>query len=205
MCPPHRKQVKHYHEPGDLHELTFSTYRRQPLLTNHVWQSWLSQHIEEASRSQQCRLIAFVFMPEHLHLLILPEQPDPKTISRFLAAVKRPVSVKVKEALHSSGSPLLEKLTIQERPGKTVFRFWQEGAGYDRNLNREQTVMSAIDYIHENPVRRGLVVRASDWKWSSARWYETEGSVVDADLPELQHLPAEYFVRDSQNQIRSDE
>ena len=30
---------------------------------------------------------------------------------------------------------------------------------------------SGIDYIHANPVRRGLVGRAEDWKWSSARWY----------------------------------
>jgi putative transposase len=28
-----------------------------------------------------------------------------------------------------------------------------------------------IDYIHANPVRRGLVTRAEDWEWSSARWY----------------------------------
>ncbi len=30
---------------------------------------------------------------------------------------------------------------------------------------------SGIDYIHANPVRRGLVARAEDWEWSSARWY----------------------------------
>ena len=28
-----------------------------------------------------------------------------------------------------------------------------------------------IDYIHTNPVRRGLVARVEDWEWSSARWY----------------------------------
>jgi hypothetical protein len=32
VARPHRKLVKHYHEPGDLHELTFSYYKRQPLL-----------------------------------------------------------------------------------------------------------------------------------------------------------------------------
>jgi len=29
-----------------------------------------------------------------------------------------------------------------------------------------------IHYIHNNPVRRGLVDRAADWRWSSAAWYE---------------------------------
>lgn len=33
------------------------------------------------------------------------------------------------------------------------------------------TLLYMIDYIHHNPVRRGLVTRAEDWKWSSARWF----------------------------------
>jgi hypothetical protein len=40
----------------------------------------------------------------------------------------------------------------------------------DRNLDHAETVLAAIDYLHRNPVRRGLVERAVDWQWSSARW-----------------------------------
>jgi putative transposase len=32
--------------------------------------------------------------------------------------------------------------------------------------------MAMIEYLHMNPVRRGLVGRASEWRWSSAGWYE---------------------------------
>ena len=42
----HRKTIRHYHEPGDLHELTFSRYRRQSLLTNDAWRKRLSGHVE---------------------------------------------------------------------------------------------------------------------------------------------------------------
>ena len=35
---PHRKTVRRFHEPGDLHELTFSCYRRMPLLANSFMQ-----------------------------------------------------------------------------------------------------------------------------------------------------------------------
>jgi len=34
-----------------------------------------------------------------------------------------------------------------------------------------------IDYIHGNPIRRGLVIRPEDWKWSSADWYEGKNSL----------------------------
>ena len=43
--------------------------------------------------------------------------------------------------------------------------------GYERNLTKPTTVLAAIDYLHHNPVRRGLVKRAVDWKWSRARYY----------------------------------
>ena len=66
----HRKRVRHYDEPGHFHELTFSCYRRMPLLTNDVWRAMLSVSIDRAVKGHSFRLIAFVFMPEHVHLLI---------------------------------------------------------------------------------------------------------------------------------------
>ena len=74
--------------------------------------------------------------------------------------MKRPVSADAKRDLQRAGSPLFKRLTVRERPGKEVFRFWQEGPGYDRNLQNPATVMSSMDYIHLNPVRRKLVTQA---------------------------------------------
>ena len=51
--------------------------------------------------------------------------------------------------------------------------------------------MAAIDYIHLNPVRRGLAKRAVDWKWSSARFYASDAMAQDPDLPEVDGLPSE--------------
>ena len=40
------------------------------------------------------------------------------------------------------------------------------------------TLRRMIDYVHLNPVRRGLVERAAEWVWSSAGWYEGGGGSV---------------------------
>lgn len=177
---PHRKLVKHYHEPGDLHELTFSCYHRQPLLTNDRWRQQLSRCLDAAGEECDIQLAAFVFMPEHVHLLVVPTSTEP-AIDRYLTRVKQPFSAWVKGQLIEAKSTLLDRLTIQERPGKTSFRFWQEGPGYDRNLSTPAVIEAAIDYIHLNPVRRGFVERAIDWKWSSASWYLLH--------PPRRHLP----------------
>ena len=65
----------------------------------------------------------------------------------------------------------MKELTIQERPGKTVFRFWQEGPGHDANLRDRESIVKAIRYMHFNPVKRGLCATPDDWAWSSARQY----------------------------------
>jgi putative transposase len=190
--PPHRKRIKHYHEPGDLHEFTFSCYQRMPLLTNDVWREMFCRQIDRALRKKSWRLVAFVLMPEHVHLLAYPTTL-PADVDLFLSAVKQPYSSRIRRLLKRTKSLLLKRLTIRERPDRMVFRYWQEGPGYDRNVHSERAVMAAIAYLHENPVRRGLVRKATDWKWSSARWYASEGALIDADLPEIQGLPAEFW------------
>jgi putative transposase len=50
--------------------------------------------------------------------------------------------------------------------------------------------VAAIDYIHLNPVRRGLVKRAVDWRWSSARYYLEPQRARDEALPIIHGLPA---------------
>ena len=190
----HRKRVRHFHEARDCHGLTFSCYRRMPLLTNDVWREMLSRTIDRAIEGHRFGLVAFVYMPEHVHLLVYPTCEAAK-VDGVLKAIKQPFSNRVKRLLLAAGSRLLDRLTVQERPGKTAFRFWQEGPGYDRNLTTAKTVSAAIDYLHLNPVRRGLVREAAHWRWSSCRFYGSEGTSQDAALPQIHPFPAEFWDR----------
>lgn len=152
----------------------------------------LCQSIDRALIRYQFNLIAFVIMPEHLHLLVYPTTHEYK-IDRFLAAIKRPFSYRIKEMLIEQQHPLLAELTIRTRPGKTAFRFWLEGPGYDRNFFSKKAVEAAVNYLHLNPVKRGLATVCREWKYSSARWYESNGESVDPDLPTIHGLPWDFF------------
>jgi len=178
----HRKTIKHFQEERQVHELTFSCFERRPLLTNDTWRDNLSRAIDTAGEQQGFLLHAFVFMPEHVHLLVTPVSPT-SDVSKYLAQIKRPFSAEIEELLTQRKSGLLKQLTVEERPGKTSFRYWQEGPGFDRNITDEASIAVAIDYIHANPVKRGMAVRAVDWRWSSARFYLSEPS--GRQFPEL--------------------
>ena len=45
------------------------------------------------------------------------------------------------------------------------------GSYYDRNVRDELEFIEKLQYIHRNPVRRGLVNEPAEWKWSSFRHY----------------------------------
>ena len=188
MFSAKRKTFLRYHEPGHFHELTFSCYRRRQLLTTDTGRAKLAEIQDAANQAEQMDLVAFVFMQEHVHLLVFPRQEEPD-VPRYLGGIKQPFSRWVKQRLIELNSPLLQELTIRERPGKTCFRLWQEGPGYDRNLYSRQAIEAAVEYIHLNPVRRGLCPRAIDWRWSSARYYLNDPPCQQEDLPTIHGLP----------------
>jgi len=160
---PHRKRVHHYEEPGTLHELTFSCYRRLHLLSNDPWRGMLSQAVDRACPRHRFGLVAFVYVPKHVYLLVRPRATR-YHMDRLLRAIKRPYFLRIKRLLEQAGSPLLRRLTVRQRPGVSTSRFWQEGPGYDRNPTQPGTVRAAIDYLHSNPVCRRLVEAAVDWR-----------------------------------------
>ena len=120
---PRRKTIRHFHESGDVHELTFSCCWRLLNLTNNPWRARLSSAIDEACQPVGCYLAAFVYMPEHVHLLVWGIQAK-EDVSRLLGAIKRPVAAHVRADLLRTKSRLLNRLTIRAR-GRTVFRYWQ--------------------------------------------------------------------------------
>ncbi len=185
----HRKQVKHFHEPGHLHEFTFSCSQRQPLLSRPGRMELLARCLDRANMECHVQLVAFVFMPEHVHLLTYFQDEQPN-FGLYLARIKQPFSKQVRAELEKNEPDQLKQFLVQERPGKTCFRFWQAGPGFDRNIFSREAVEASVNYIHANPVKRGLCERATDWNWSSARYYEANPLLQQHDdLPFIHGFP----------------
>ena len=182
----HRKQIKHIEHPNHARELTFSCFRRFPLLANDVFKQLLAESIDRAVERHGFDLVAFVFMPEHVHLIVYPRRPG-ANVSELLYALKRPHSFRVKQWMIEHDDAWLSKLTIRERKDKTVFRFWQEGPGYDRNIDSPETLLSSIEYLHFNPVKRGLCTSPREYRWSSWRHYH--GGSTER-LPKVHGVPS---------------
>jgi len=186
----HRKRLRRFNLPGQARELTFSTHQRRPLLAAPEFARLTLRAIAEAIPSSDFRLLAFVVMPEHVHLLLVPwrnvAQPDPR---RLLSFIKRRTAYDIKRALQQLGNESLPQELAVVRPDRTVFRFWLPGGGYDRNLTTTDAVHASFEYIHANPVKRGLSRTPGGYEWSSARqWLEPE-AVIPEWMPRIERVP----------------
>ncbi len=161
-----RKKVRHFDEPGHAHFLTFSCYHRLPLLGKDRSRLWFIDALQKARAKHGFHLWAWVIMPEHVHFLVWPKDPDYK-MQAILADVKRPVGEMAIAWLQANHPEFLVRLTVRNR-NRTYRRFWQAGPGQDRNVYDPVAAHQIAEYIHGNPVQRGLAGRPEDWPWSSA-------------------------------------
>lgn len=154
--------------------ITFSCERQLPLLGSAAIRDFVRDKLALCHHQHQFRLLAWVLMPEHVHLLIVPGTIPP---TKFLISLKTKISMGVLGRWKETEAPILTNL----KRTNGSHRFWLTGGGFDRNIRDRKELIETILYINQNPVKRGLVLRPIDWEWSSAAAYHGR----DARPPKL--------------------
>ncbi|MHC5199146.1 MAG: REP-associated tyrosine transposase [Planctomycetota bacterium] len=177
----YRKRCRRWNRPCHVHALTFSCFHNRPFLQDLSVCAMLADSLSTACARHNLALWAFVFMPEHVHLLVWPRQVN-YSISTFLQAVKQPLSRRVIRFHKKHQTSQLSQMATGQK--KQPYRFWQAGGGYDRNIVGPDTAWNVMHYIHQNPVRRKLVEYPNDWFYSSYKdWHTDETGPMDIDKP----------------------
>jgi putative transposase len=129
------------------------------------------QALELGRTRQQYDLWAYVVMPEHVHVVLLPHEAV--GIASILTTIKQSVAKRALLWLGREAPNFLTRLEDRQPNGQRNYRFWQRGGGYDRNLRTVADIHQKIEYVHANPVRRGLVDSPDAWPWSSYNAWQT--------------------------------
>jgi putative transposase len=160
------KGLKRYYGRGDLHFLTFSCYRRLPLLgTMHARNVFVAA-LRKMRERYGFLLVGYVVMPEHVHLLI--SEPRKGSPSMVLKVLKQRVSRDLRKKTRRG--PIGQVRLSFMRGGEGVPRFWQSRF-CDFNVYSAKKKREKLEYMHANPVTRGLVEHPKDWPWSSFSFY----------------------------------
>jgi putative transposase len=154
--------LKRYQQAHCLHFITFSCYRRAPLLASPEARSVFEQTLERVRQWYRIYIAGYVVMPEHVHLLI--SEPECDKLSVVIQMLKQNVAQQLKEKPRPVSPKNGETRTGHPSP------FWY-ARYYDFNVWSEKKRIEKLRYIHRNPVKRGLVQKPEDWEWSSIRHY----------------------------------
>jgi putative transposase len=138
--------LKRFYGTGGLHFITWSCYRRLPLLASPARRDLFLTVLERMRERYRFAAIGYVVMPEHVHLLVSePQIANPSTVVQ---------AVKLGFARRSDLSG----------------QIWQRRF-YDFNVWSQRKEIEKLKYMHRNPVVRGLVTEPDQWPWSSYRSY----------------------------------
>ncbi len=141
---------------------------RLPVFQTDAIKAISCEAINSARQSCGFLLFAYVIMPNHMHMLT----DSPRKPSEVLRFIKGNISRKVIDYLkeHSYESSL-QKLERESGKRNHQYSLW----AHDTNVFSvfsESALMQKVNYIHLNPARGGLVERAIDYHWSSARCWQ---------------------------------
>jgi putative transposase len=158
--------LKRIHQPGHLHHVTFSCYRRLPLLKSERAKNLFVGELARVRREYKFLLVGYVVMPEHVHLLM--SKPTKAEVTTVLKMLKQRESWKMRKKRKSEA---LGQLRLEFSEEAKLKSFWQ-ARYYDFNVYKVHKLREKLRYMHANPVMRGLVRNPGDWPWSSWGFYE---------------------------------
>jgi len=151
--------------------ITIVTKDRLPVFQIDTIKAITCKAIDEARQSHGFLLFAYVIMPDHMHLLT--DQPQkPSDLLRYIkGTIAHRVIQYLKEKDYQSS---LEQLRHEEWKRSHRYSLWQQEKNVFSVIS-EAVFMQKVNYIHQNPTQAGLVERAIDYRWSSARrWQRCE-------------------------------
>lgn len=159
------KNLKRIIGRGDLHFITFCCYQRRPLLACARSRNLAVQILKEVRARYHFRVVGYVIMPEHVHLLI--SECGSARPSTILQVFKQRLSRRWRRKQRVPKGQLALAFPSKE---PALRRFWQRRY-YDFNIYSRAKVIQKLHYMHANPVREKLVWHPGDWPWSSWCFY----------------------------------
>ncbi len=173
-----------FHNKTGLYFVSFATVYWIDVFTRQLYFDVLSESVRYCRKEKAMELYAYCFMPSHVHFIFRSGNEQPMELLRDF---KRYTSKKVIEAILDNPQESRKEwlLWMFEQAGKkqenvSKYQFWQHH-NQPIELWSEKVIKQKIDYIHNNPVENGFVTDSIDWKYSSARNYQEDHTVMEID------------------------
>ncbi len=171
-----------------LYYLTFQIVDWIDVFTRQVYRDIVIESLRFAIENKNLNIFAFVIMSNHMHAIM---QSNTGELSNTIRDFKKFTSKRIIEMVQSMPESrrkwMINRFTCNARQHAhyQIFQVWTH-ENHAIYLYSPEFIREKFEYLHDNPVRAGLVEKPEDYLYSSARFYaglDCVLPIVDIGLP----------------------
>ena len=168
-----------------IYFLTFTVTDWVDVFTRLNYRIIIAESLDYCRKNKGLKLYAWCLMTNHIHLVCSIEEPFRMTdfLRDYKKFTAKAVLNDIQQLPESRRDWMLHRFEFAGKFDNRIekYRFWQDKS-HPIELTTTEMIDQRINYVHENPVRTGLVVKAEDYLYSSARNYAGLRSIIEIDL-----------------------
>ena len=161
------------------HFITSTIVEWLPVFTTAACCDVVVRSFEYCRQHKGLRVYVWVILDNHVHAIVSGPQ-----LARTLADLKKFTAHAILDQLRfESREWLLNQLAYYCAAHKlrSSHQVWQEGV-HPQSINGDEMMLQKLEYLHNNPVKRGLVASPEHWRYSSAHeWLRGANPVMGVD------------------------
>lgn len=162
-------------EKTGIHFLTCTVINWLPVFSRVETKDIITASLQFLQDENRLILYAYVIMENHLHL-VASSDDLPAEIQKFKSFTARQIIDFLEK---ENVSYFLRQFKVYKpRHKSSAYQLWQEGS-QPKLIQGTEMMRQKIEYIHNNPVKRGYVDLPAHWRYSSARNYEGMEGIID--------------------------
>jgi len=165
-------RIYKFYNPQGLYFVSFATINWIDIFTRPLYKDILVENLNYCIKNKGLIIYAWVIMTNHVHLIIRTRKEPLQDIMRdFKGYTSKKILKMIKENPHESRKEWMLSLFSnagQKNPNNKSFQLWRQDNKPMELEAKSFDVDHTIEYIHNNPVKMGFVIKPEDYLYSSA-------------------------------------
>ena len=153
------------HNENAAHFITSTVVEWLPIFTTQACCDIVVKSLEYCRQHKELKIYAWVILDNHFHAIVAGP-----AVARTIAALRKFTAHEILDQLKAEGREwLLNQLGYFCAAHKqaSAHQVWQEGV-HPQSMITDEIMLQKLEYLHNNPVKRGLVAAPEHWRYSSA-------------------------------------
>ena len=156
--------------------VTFSVVEWLPIFVNEDAFQIVTDSLNFCHRQKQMRTNAYVIMPTHFHAIVFDADGRSDRLQDSLTQFRKFTGRSLADYCDKHAPVCFREVLKETAPDDRERRFWQR-SWHPEGIETEKFWKQKLDYLHENPCRKGLTRRGCEWRFSSAAYFVSDCAI----------------------------